>query len=147
MKRVMVPLLALMLIAGAVVAVGCGGGSSSKSGDPEATVEQFMKSTMAEDADATYELLSSESQKGVENKEDLVEGAGDQIADWSVGEATQKGNTARVKVTMKMKGVEQELTFDVVLVEEGGAWKINLEETGKSMDEAINKLMESSSPQ
>ncbi|MBU1669759.1 MAG: DUF4878 domain-containing protein [Actinobacteria bacterium] len=146
MRRVMVPLLALILMAG-IVAAGCGDGSSSKSGDPEAAVEQFMKSTMAEDADATYELLSSESQKGVENKEDLVEGAGDQIADWNVGEATQEGDTARVEVTMKMKDVEQELTFDVVLAEEGGAWKINLEETGKSMDEAINKLMESSSPQ
>jgi hypothetical protein len=147
MKKIIVLLLACSLVAGALVAAGCGGGTSSDSGDPKATVEQFMKATFAEDADATYELLSSESKAGVENKEELVKGASDQLGDWSVGAVTEEGDTARVKVTLTMKEAAAELTFDVVLVKEDGSWKVSLEETGKSMDEAFNKLQESSSPQ
>lgn len=147
MKKGITIMIVLTLALGAVATAGCGGGSTSKSEDPEAVVEQFMKATMGEDADATYELLSSESKAGVENKEELVKGASDQLGDWSVGAVSQEGDTARVKVTLKIKEAGSELTFDVVLVKEDDSWKVSLEETGKSMDEAFNKLMESSSPQ
>jgi ABC-type transporter MlaC component len=98
---------------------------------------------MAEDADAAFELLSSTSKSGVQDKDQLVEGAGEQIESWTIGEVSENGDKATASVTLKLKGeTPMDITFDVVMVKEGGAWKVSLEDTGKSMDDAYQQLME-----
>ncbi|MEW6555144.1 MAG: hypothetical protein AB1384_12770 [Actinomycetota bacterium] len=141
MKKLVVILLALALSVSIPALAGCGGGSNGADDSPEQVVEEFMSATLAEDADAVYELLSEDSQAEVTDKEELVAGSADAIDSYEVGKATINGDEARVATSIALTGFEGSLDFEVVLLKEGGAWKISLSETGASMDEAFEELM------
>ena len=142
MKKIVVTLLVLALSISILALAGCGGGGNGGNDDsPEQVVEEFMTATLAEDAEAVYDMLSVDSQAEVTDKEELVAGSADAIDSYDVGEATVSGDEARVPTTIVLTGLESTLEFDVVLLKEDGAWKISLSETGASMDEAFEKLM------
>ena len=142
MKKIVVTLLVLALSVSILALAGCGGGGNGGNDDsPEQVVEEFMTATLAEDAEAVYDMLSVDSQAEVTDKEELVAGSADAIDSYDVGEATVSGDEARVPTTIVLTGLESTLEFDVVLLKEDGAWKISLSETGASMDEAFEKLM------
>ena len=121
---------------------GCGGGESGDAGDPAVVAQEFVDATMAEDADAAYELLSAASKSQLESRESLVEGTAEFIEEMNVGEATIEDDEAFVESTIKPKGFDQELSFNIVLVDENGEWKISLAETGAGMDKAIEQVSE-----
>lgn len=141
MKKSAVILLVLALSLSMLALAGCGG-SSESSDSPEKVVEKFMQGTLAEDADAVYELLSEDSQVEVTDKEDLVAGSADAIDSYTMGKAEISGDEARVPVSIVLKELDTTIEFDVVLLKEDGSWKISLSETGASMDEAFEKLFE-----
>ncbi|MDD3718113.1 MAG: DUF4878 domain-containing protein [Actinomycetota bacterium] len=142
MKKIIITLLVLALSVSVLALAGCGGSDSGDGDSPEKVVEQFMKSTVAEDADAVYDLLSEADQAEVTDKEELVAGSADAIDSYTVGKATISGDEARVPSTIVLTDLDSTLEFDVVLVKEGGAWKISLEGTGASMDDAFDKIFE-----
>jgi predicted small lipoprotein YifL len=138
MRKTVVMLLALALSVTVLALAGCGGGNADS---PEQVVEEFMSATLAEDAEAVYELLSAATQAELTSTVDLVEGSADAIDSYEVGEATISGDEARVATSIALTGLDGPLEFEVVLVKEDGAWKISLSETGASMDEAFEELM------
>lgn len=142
MKKIIITLLVLALSISVLAFAGCGGSDSGDGDSPEKVVEQFMQGTLAEDADAIYGLLSEASKAEVTDKEELVAGSADAIDSYTVGKATISGDEARVPSTIVLTGLDSTLEFDVVLVKEDGAWKISLSETGASMDDAFEKIME-----
>jgi hypothetical protein len=142
MKKIVVTLLVLALSVSITALAGCGGdGNGGDADSPEQVVEKFMAATLAEDAETVYSLLSADSQAGVTDKEELVAGSTDAIDSYEVGTSTISGDEARVPTTIVLTGMDNPLEFEVVLLQENGAWKISLSETGASMDEAFNKLM------
>jgi len=143
MKRITAIVLAAVLATGilTLAAAGCGGGGSGDAKGPEAAAQAFVDATMDADADAVYELLSAPSQKKVEDKESLVEGI-DYIKGLKVGKATMKDGKAYVETKMEIREVDQDLTFNIVVVEENGVWKISLPDTEDEMDKAAEKMSE-----
>jgi hypothetical protein len=142
MKKIIVALLITALAVSILALVGCGGNGGGGSDTPEQVVNGFMEATLAMDADAVFNMLSEDSKAEVADKQELVEGSTDAIDSYEVGKATISGDEARVSTSIAMKQIDSTLDFEVVLVKEGGAWKISLSETGASMDEAFQKLME-----
>ncbi len=144
MKKYLVVLLVLAMAVATLALVGCGDGSSGDSGAKE-TAQAFVDATLAEDAEAAYEVLSEKSKGTVENKEDLVAGATDFFEEFTVGDAEVTDGTALVDVSIKVKESGQTIEFKMALVEEDGEWLIDLERTGTEMDKAFQKMMEESS--
>ncbi len=140
MRRSLVLLLALCLCAAVLVAAGCGGGD--KSATPEQVVEKFVKAAMAGDADTAYSLISESSKGEIESKEELVEGVGEGVSEYSVGGASISGDTAKVATSLTLKDLEFEMEFDMILVKEGGAWKVDLAQTQAEMEKAVEEFMQ-----
>ncbi|NPV58703.1 MAG: DUF4878 domain-containing protein [Actinobacteria bacterium] len=145
MRKVFILLLSLCIGVAALVVVGCGGGGSSDS--PEQVVEKFVKATMAGDADTAYSLISEDSKDEIESKEELVEGVGEGVSDYSVGGASVSGDTAKVATSLTLKDIDFEMKFDMILVKEGGAWKIDLAQTQTEMEKALEEFMKEFEPE
>lgn len=146
MRRSLILLLSLCLCAAAVMAAGCGGGGD-KSATPEEVTEKFVKAAMAGDADTAYSLISESSKGEIEDKEELVEGVGEGVSEYSVGKASISGDTAKVATSLTLKDLDFEMKFDMVLVKEGGAWKIDLAQTQAEMEKAVEEFMKDFEPQ
>lgn len=147
MKRGFALMATVSLLVLVLVLAGCGGdgGGSASADSPEAVTEAFIQASLDQDAEAAFELISESDQAEVDDKEQIVEGADEYFESFSVGKAEIEGDTAKVDVTIKIKELENELTFVFVLVEEDGKWKVSLEKTGEEMDKAFDKMMEESS--
>ena len=130
--------LSLFLFAVILAAVGCGGGSSDA---PEKVAEEFIKASIDGDADAAYALISKDSTGLVENKEDLVAGMSEGISEYHVGGASIAGDTAKVATSLTLKDLDFEMKFDMILVKEGGSWKIDLAQTQTEMEKAVEEFM------
>ncbi len=129
MKKVLILACILLILVTAVVLAGCGGGSSS-SGTPEQAAEAFWAAALKQDTDATWSMLSSESQCVVENKtkwtaflESLdIDGT---TVTFEVGKATIEGDQATLTVEFKADGKE-EGEAKMTMVKEDGTWKYHL---------------------
>lgn len=145
MRKAFILLLSLCIGVAALAVVGCGGGGSSDS--PEQVVEKFIKATIAGDADTAYSLISEDSKDEIETKEQLVEGVGEGVSDYSVGGASVSGDTAKVAASLTLKDLEFEMKFDMILVKEDGAWKIDLAQTQTEMEKTIEEFMKDFEPE
>lgn len=127
-KRVAVAALALT----AAAVVGCGGSDSTSgdAGDPGDTVQAFFDATKAKDAGAACATLAKESMNlaaaGAGSCEEVLQKAMDSersdVPDSiEIGDVTTDGDTATVPVT-DSDGESTEFR----LINEGGAWKIDL---------------------
>ncbi|MBC7230951.1 MAG: DUF4878 domain-containing protein [Actinobacteria bacterium] len=140
MRRSLILLMSLCLCAAVLAVVGCGGGGD-KSASPEQVVEKFVKAALAGDADTAYSLITEGSKGEVENKEDLVEGVSEGVSEHSVGKSSISGDTARVQTSLTLKDLDFKMEFEMVLVKEGGAWKIDLKQTQTEMEKAVEEYM------
>lgn len=139
MKKAVIILLALALLATAYAFVGCGGGDD---GNPEQVVENFLEASTDGDADAAYDLLTEADKNEIVDKDELVEGFTEGVDSYEVGKTTVSGDEARVPINIRLAGSELDLAFDMILLKENGSWKISLADTETEMQVAFDKLME-----
>jgi hypothetical protein len=145
MRKVVILLIALTLGAAAFAWVGCGGGGTGAD-TPEGVVEAFLSASVEGDADAAFKLITTADQDRFTNKEDLVEGFTTGVEGYEVGPATISGDTARVPVSFQLAGLEQDFEFDMIVVDEAGAWRISISASDVEVEAAMNKLMEEVNP-
>ncbi len=138
MKKAMIIFFVLVLAATAYAIVGCGGGDDSS---PQQVAEGFWKALENGDADKAYDLLS-ESDKTQIGKEELVEGFARSVESYSVGEAEISGNTAVIPVKTRLKNLEIDLEFDMILARENGSWKVSFSEMNNEMQKAFEEVMQ-----
>ncbi|MBC7254288.1 MAG: hypothetical protein H5T72_10020 [Actinobacteria bacterium] len=124
---------------------GCGR-KVDLTGGPDTVVVKFYEAAMAKEADTAFKLLDRESQAEVENKEQFVAGFSESIGSYSVGHPEVSGEKAKVPVTLKLKPLEHELRFDMVLVLEDGAWRISMPESEAEMMKARERLFKEIEP-
>lgn len=129
MKKLFTAALIALTAAVLIAVTGCGGGGSSAS--PKEVAEQYMRASVNLDVDAAYDLLSEADRQNL-TKEQMEEEAAMMESldfDYQIGEETVSGDTATVEVTLvvtdKESGETQEITEELNLVKENGAWKIS----------------------
>lgn len=109
-------------------------------------VVKFYEAAMAKDADTAFKLLDRQSQAEVEDKEQFVTGFSESIETYSVGHPEVSGEKAKVPVSLKLKPLEHELKFDMILVLEDGAWRISIPESEAEMMKARDQLFKQIEP-
>ena len=125
MRKALVLLCVLALLAGTALLVGCGSGSSSQT--PEQAMQAFWDASPKQDINGSWNMLSADSQKGLKDKTAWAAAikpaasGGEKI---TVGKATVNGNSATVKVTISASGQSQ--TTSIPLVKENGVWKVDM---------------------
>lgn len=124
---------------------GCGK-EPGITGGPDTVVVRFFEAALSRDAETAYGLLSLESQGKVEDKKELVEGFAESIESYSAGHPEISGEKARVPVTLDLKAFEQELKFDMVLVTEDRAWRIDLTESEAELEKAMEEFFQRVEP-
>ncbi|MBN2028403.1 MAG: DUF4878 domain-containing protein [Actinobacteria bacterium] len=138
MKRAVILLSVISLAALCLAFTGCGGGGES-SDTPVQVVEKFMAAAMEGNSDAAYDLISEDSKAEIGDAENLVAGFSASVAGYEVGEATISGDRASVLLNYKLQGFEGGIEFNMILVKEGGAWKISLSETEKELEQIMQQ--------
>lgn len=141
MKRLFVTVITLTLLFSCLAASGCGDKKEENS-EAIGIVAKFMEASMSEDADAVWELLTKSDQEKVTDRKTLVEGASEVIESWTVGAETTENGKTKVAVTFTNPEASQTITFNVVLVKEGGKLKVSMGETEASLTEAVQRLMD-----
>lgn len=129
MKKVIVLVCVLSMLACGFAFAGCGGNGDSSSADsPKAVIEKLMQAQIDVDVDTYLSLLSKESRKEVDEDElrEQAELAAqtEQDVDYEVGEEEISGDTAKVGVTMTVEDMEMTMTWN--LVKEDGSWKVDM---------------------
>lgn len=124
---------------------GCGR-KADLAGGPDTVVVKFYEAAMAKDADTAFKLLDRQSQAEVEDKEQFVTGFSESIETYSVGHPEVSGEKAKVPVSLKLKPLEHELKFDMILVLEDGAWRISIPESEAEMMKARDQLFKQIEP-
>jgi len=122
-------------------AAGCGV-EPVREEEPEKAVQLFLQTSMEENAEAAYNLITEESKKGIRDKNELVSGFAETFSSFSVGVAQISGNKARVPVDLEVKSFQEYLSFEVVVEKEGDAWKISLPETASEMERAYRLFIQ-----
>ena len=129
MKKRLIMVCALAILAAVVAMAGCGGGSSS-SGTPEQAAKAFWAAALRKDTDATWKMLSGDSQGVVKDKtawseylkELDIEG---KTVTYEVDKSVVDGDQATVTLKFKANGKDEGST-EMTMVREGGAWKYSL---------------------
>jgi hypothetical protein len=142
MKRLLITLFVLALAVSTLAVAGCGGGNGDGADSPEKVVERFMQATIAGDADTVYDMLTESSKAEITDRQELVEGTSEVIDSYSVGKGTVSGERASVPTTIVLTELDSSLDFQVILLDEGGSWKISLDETSASLDQAFERWLE-----
>jgi len=147
LRNRVIPIVAVCALALSVLlaVTGCGKEAETK-GSPDTVVVRFFEASLAKDADTAYGLLSRESQGEVEDKKELVEGFAEIIDSYSAGHPEVSGEKARVPVILKLKAFEQDLEFDMILVTEDGAWRIDLPESEVELEKAMERFFQEVEP-
>ena len=127
MRKTVVLACILSLLVPAAVLVGCGSGGGSST-SPEEVTKAFLAAAIKNDVDTTWDMLSQNTQESMKDKATLAEtlktfGPNDKVV---VGKATVTGDEAEVPVDYKHGGGETTDNVTIVLVKEGGAWKVDL---------------------
>ena len=126
MRKIIVLACILSLLVLAVLLVGCGSGGSG-SGTPEGVAKAFWAAALKGDSDTTWAMLSKGFQANQKSKADWAKTqmTNSPTATVEAGKATVTGDTAKVSVKIKSGGTEI-MTEEVVLVKEGGVWKVEM---------------------
>ncbi len=114
----------LSLLVSAAVLVGCGGGGSS-SQTPEQAMQAFFAAVKKSDTNATWNMLSADSQKQLNSKSswgEQIKQMASSSVDYTVGKATVNGDKGSVKVTATAGG--QTKTVSISVIKENGVWKV-----------------------
>ena len=130
MRKVGVIMSMVVLVMTIGTVLGCGGGEPSQS--PTEVADEYMQATVDLDVDTVYDLLSKADQQSI-TKEQMKELAGAQFEavemSYVIGQETINGDKATVEVTVtvtdKASGESQEVTDQLTLVKEDGAWKVS----------------------
>lgn len=126
MRKVLLLVCILALLASVAALVGCGSGSSSQT--PEQVMQAFWAAAKKQDTNASWNMLSVESQKALKNKsawEAAIKPAASSGEKITVGKATINGNEATVDVTISVSGGQSQTT-SMPLVKENGVWKVDM---------------------
>jgi hypothetical protein len=137
MRKLLVLACILSLLVSAVVLAGCGGGSSSSSissssQTPQQVTQAFYDALRKADANATWNMMSSDSQKLLMSKggksewESEIKQQSTTLSNvkFTLGKATVNGNNATVVMTATVNG--QTTTGPVPLIKENGVWKVDM---------------------
>lgn len=147
MKKALAIMMAVLACI-VLLPAGCGGGEESgpsiedvNTENPVKVTEAFLAATVAGDAELAWELITELSRTTMK-KDELVEGADEFIMDFEVGTAVTDESISRVEVTMTMKEQDEEhtITFDFVLVDEDGEWKVSMGDTHLEMQKAYQEM-------
>ena len=127
MRKTVVLVCTLSLLLSAAVLAGCGGGGGSSS-SPEGVTKAFLAAAIKKDVDTTWDMLSQNTQASMKNKATLAEtlktfGPNDKVV---IGKTTVTGDKAEVRVDYKSGGGKTTDKVTIILVKEGGAWKVDL---------------------
>lgn len=123
MKRVIAALTCfLFFLLSLCLVCGCGDGPGES---PSNVAMQFIVASENKDADTTYNLLSKEDKANIsleEMREEAMTGEDVPDLSYEIVDEVIEGDTATV--TIEIKAESQEMTVDLELVKENGAWKI-----------------------
>jgi hypothetical protein len=129
MKKHVVMMVVLSLLASGLFLAGCGSGSSSTSSSetPEGVAKAFWKASLTGDAATSWDLLSQQLKTSLKNEEAWAKAGGvsNTLGSSTIeaGKATVKGDEATVEIKIMNDGKEV-TTQEVTLVKEDGAWKV-----------------------
>ena len=127
MRKVVVLACILSLLVPAAVLVGCGSGGSS-SETPASVAKAFWTAALKGDANASWAMLSKTVKAGLKNESAWAKSGvrnNPTATVEVVGKPTITGDQAKVSVKIKSGGTEI-MTEEVVLVKEGGVWKVEM---------------------
>ncbi len=114
------------LLTAALLGTACGAAD-----DPYGVAEAFW--TASKDGD--MELAKSYIAEGGSAS---IDESGSSIGDFSLGETAIDGDRATVETTMVSAGEQSmELAFTTVLVQQGGGWKVDLDQTSDEMMKSL----------
>jgi Domain of unknown function (DUF4878) len=127
MRKTVVIVCAFSLLLSAAVLAGCGSGGGSST-SPVGVTKAFLAAAIKNDVNTTWGMLSRNTQVSMKNKATFAEtlktfGPNDKVV---IGKATVTGDKAEVRVDYKHGGGETTDKVTIVLVKDGGAWKIDL---------------------
>lgn len=123
MRKALVLVCVVALLASAAALVGCGSGSSSQT--PKQVMQAFCTAAKAGDTHTTWSLMSAETQKaiGSENKWAVEFRQFVPVGtNYTVGKATIIGNKGTVNVTIRNAGNTH--TTSMPVIKENGVWKL-----------------------
>jgi hypothetical protein len=121
MKRVLVGLAALLCVMLVTIAAGCGGGGSSGSASPGQVVKDFWTAVSRGDAQAAYDLFSSEDKAALsyEDFSAMFEGPAEEPINVEIVSEKISGDSATVGASF------EGATLDFDLVRQEGSWKLD----------------------
>lgn len=115
--------------------VGCGGGL-----DPKTVAVKYWEAVKADDKEAAKAYVTKASIEKIDQSKTTKKKFDPEKMNASVGEATvqadQNKATVATEMTMKEEGRELKMNFDTVVVQEEGAWKVDLNLTTQSMSKS-----------
>ena len=128
MKKALLLMCVLALLAPAAVLLGCGsGGNGSGSKTPQQVMQAFWDAGQKQDATTSWNLLSAETQKVLKSKsvwDEAIKATKDTSGKLTIGKATINGDKATLKVTVTSGG--KSTPSDMPFVKENGEWKIDM---------------------
>lgn len=132
MRKVLVAICVLVLVAGTLLAVGCGGGGE---GGPKDVAKKFMDSLNNKDYDAFLESMKKDDRElfeenSVEAKE-YFKTLTTQPVEFKIGKEEIKGDEATLDVSKTEDGETQSDKF--YLVKENGDWKVDFMKTSPAL--------------
>lgn len=124
MKLFKTSILAVLVLCGAVLAVGCGSGADE-------AVTKYLEAQKARDVDAQVKLMrekdQAEAKESVKAAMEADKEAGNELKAFEIVKSESDSSNAliKVKVTRKKDGKEVSGEEQYVLDKENGEWRIN----------------------
>ena len=124
MKLFKTSILAVLVLCGAVLAVGCGSGADE-------AVTKYLETQKARDVDAQVKLMrekdQAEAKESVKAAMEADKEAGNELKAFEIVKSESDSSNAliKVKVTRKKDGKEVSGEEQYVLDKENGEWRIN----------------------
>lgn len=139
MKKVIVLLCTVLIVAASGMIIGCGSsGGGNDEAQAKAVAKKFLDATNELDIDAMVECVSKADAKtiDVEAAKEAAEqqkqqtGTIDFGLEYKITKVTVDGDTAKAEVDTTYQG--QKSSGTIYLVKENGAWKVDVEKTNQS---------------
>ena len=123
-RKVLVLVCVLALLASAAVLVGCGSGSSAQT--PEQVMQAFWAAAKTQDTNGSWNMLSTDSQNKLKDKTAWAAAIKSSASSTAkIGKVTINGNTATVEVTVSGTSGQGQTTI-MPLIKENGVWKVDM---------------------
>lgn len=124
----------LVILCVALVGSACSKGGGS---DPKAVADQFWQATKT----GKVEKIKPYVTKASLNSEMMKSDAGETQGEYTLSEASIEGDKATVATSLKDQGMD--INLQTILVQEDGAWKVDVDATMQSMfgSDAMQAMM------